>query len=121
MTMNGGGPAGRRIMIVEDNFSIAAALARILKAQGAELIGPTGTVSDALALIARSERIEGALLDVNLRGSMVYPVANALRDKNVPIVFMTGYDDASIESDYANVPCLQKPVSVDRLMKALFG
>jgi FixJ family two-component response regulator len=52
---------------------------------------------------------------------MVYPVADALRAKNVPMVFMTGYDDDSIEPRYGDVPCMQKPVSVERLMRVLFG
>ena len=121
MTMNEPGLAGRRILIVEDNFIIAAALARILKAHGAELIGPAGTVSNALALIADNELIDGAALDVNLAGEMVYPVASALRAKNVPIVFMTGYDDDSIASGYTDFPCVQKPFTAERLMQALFG
>ena len=121
MIMSGSGLAGRRVLIVEDNFTIAAALARILKAKGVQLIGPAGTVSDALALIADNELIDGAALDVNLRGETVYPVANVLRQKRVPMVFMTGYDDRWIDPSYANIPCMQKPVSVERLMQGLFG
>src|SRR5689334_22316103 len=113
MTLNSAALAGRRILLAEDNFTIAAAIARVLKAQGVELIGPVATVSDALRLIAENEHIDGAALDVNLRGSMVYPLANALRAKKVPMVFMTGYDTDSIRPDYADVPCLQKPVSVE--------
>jgi CheY-like chemotaxis protein len=119
--MNGAAFAGRRVLVVEDNFNIAFAMARILEAHGAEPIGPVATVQDALALIEGNERIDGAALDVNLRGKMVYPVANVLRAKNVPMVFMTGYDDQSIDPGYANVPRVQKPVTVERLMQVLFG
>jgi CheY-like chemotaxis protein len=121
MTMSRAVLAGRRILIVEDNFIIAAALARILKAQGAEPIGPAATVRDALVLIAEDEGIDGAALDINLRGEMVYPVADALRAKNVPMVFMTGYDVKSIAPAYRHMPCIQTPVTVERLMEALFG
>lgn len=121
MTSNGSALAGRRVLIVEDNFNIAAAIARALKACGAELIGPAGTVGDALALIAANERIDGAALDVNLRGKTVYPVANVLRARNIPMVFMSGYDVRTIDPDYADVPYIQKPVTVERLMQALFG
>jgi CheY-like chemotaxis protein len=121
MTLNEARLAERRLLVVEDNYTIAAAIGRALKAQGAEIIGPAGTVSDALALVASGERIDGAILDVNLRGKMVYPVADALRAKNVPMVFMTGYDGGAIESRYGDVPCMQKPVSVERLMRVLFG
>ena len=121
LTVNAVSLVGRRVLIVEDNVHIAVTIAWVLKAQGAEIIGPAGTVQDALALIAGNERIDGAALDVNLRGKMVYPVADVLRAKNVPMVFMTGYDFRSIEPGYANVPCMQKPVAVERLMQALFG
>ena len=121
MTFNGVSVAGRRVLIVEDNFHIADAIARVLKAQGAELIGPVGTVKDALALIADSERIDGAALDINLHGKMVYPVVDVLRSRSVPMVFMTGYDPRSIEPAYAEVPRMQKPLTVERLVQALFG
>ena len=119
--MNGPRLTGRRVLIVEDNFTIATALARSLRARGAEPIGPAGTVSDALALIANNELIDAAALDVNLRGGMVYPVADVLRAKNVRIVFMTGYDDDAIAPGYTNYLCMQKPFPVERLMQALFG
>jgi two-component SAPR family response regulator len=121
MTSNEAVISGRRILIVEDNFTIAAAMARILKARGAEIIGPAGTVSDALALVAVNEIIDGAALDINLRGKMVYPVVDLLRARNVPMVFMTGYDEEAIEASYAEIPCMQKPVTIERLMHALFG
>ena len=121
MTMNGDALAGRRILIVEDNFHIAAAMARLLKRHGATVIGPAGTTTDALALIAGNERIDGAVLDINLHGKMVYPVANVLLAKSVPMVFMTGYDDRSIAPGYTNVPRMQKPVTVEGVMRALFG
>jgi CheY-like chemotaxis protein len=121
MTVNGVSLAGRLVLIVEDNFNIAVAMARVLKAQGVEVIGPVGTVNDALAVVADNERIDGAVLDINLRGKMVYPVVDALRARSVPMVFMTGYDEGSIEPAYAEVPCMQKPVTVERVMQALFG
>ena len=67
MTVNGSSIAGRRVLIVEDNFHIAGAIARVLKAQGAEIVGPVGTVKYALALIDDPERIDGAMLDTHTR------------------------------------------------------
>ncbi len=52
---------------------------------------------------------------------MVYPVVDVLRSKGVPLVFMTGYDKQSIQPAYADLPCMQKPVTVERLVQALFG
>jgi len=108
-------------MLIGDRFRPAAARARLLKGHGATVIGPAGTTTDALALIAGNERIDGAVLDINLHGKMVYPVANVLLAKSVPMVFMTGYDDRSIAPGYTNVPRMQKPVTVEGVMRALFG
>ena len=110
----------RRVLVVEDNFNIAVALTRLLKLRGYDVVGPTATVNGALALIA-DETIDGAILDINLRGEMVYPAVDVLREKGVRIVFMTGYDQKSIRPAYVDVPCHQKPVTVDRLLQTLFG
>jgi DNA-binding response OmpR family regulator len=118
----GRGPlADRRILVVEDDFNIASLLAMVLEADGAEIVGPVGTIKGALALIANGARIDGAILDVNLRGEMIYPVADVLRRKGVPMVFLTGYDERVLAPGYADVPCFQKPVDHERLIHALFG
>jgi CheY-like chemotaxis protein len=114
MTVNGVSLAGRRVLIVEDNFILAAGMARILKAQGAEIIGPAGTVTDALALIAVNERIDGAALDVNLNDEMVYPVADALRTKNMPMVFMTGCDERGLHVVVQHTPWPRSPCAPSR-------
>ena len=120
-TMNESTLAGRRFLIADDNSTIANAMARVLNAQGFEIVGPAGNVNGAMALIAESERIDGAILDINLRGKMAYPVVDVLRAKGVPIVFMTGYDESSVQQGYSDVPCLRKPVTVEGLLQALFG
>jgi CheY-like chemotaxis protein len=112
---------GRRILVVEDDFMIAKLIASVFEADGAEIVGPVGTVQDALALTAGEERIDGAVLDVNLRGESVYPVADVLRSKGVPIVFTTGYDKSRLPPRFADMPCLVKPLKVEGLVEALFG
>jgi DNA-binding response OmpR family regulator len=111
--------AGYRVLLVEDNFNIARALTRALQIHGAEVVGPLGTVKDALALAGTDTPVDGALLDINLRGEFAYPVAEALRSKGVRVLFLTGYDETSIPADYRDVPCLQKPVNIARLVSAL--
>jgi len=113
-------PVGRRLLLVEDNFHIAKLMAENLEAQGVEVIGPAGTVESALALIADVERIDGAAIDINLRGEMAYPVIDVLRAKAVRTVILTGYDPKSIASDYADVPCMLKPVKIEHLLEILF-
>jgi DNA-binding LytR/AlgR family response regulator len=111
--------AGYRVLLVEDNFNIARALARALQVHGAVIVGPVGTVKDAMARVAADEPIDGALLDINLRGEFAYKVADALQSKGVRVVFLTGYDETSIPACYRHIPCLQKPVNVSRLVWAL--
>jgi CheY-like chemotaxis protein len=111
--------AGRRILIVEDNFNIAMGMVRLLKAQGFEVVGPAATVPDALTMIATVEQIDAAVLDVNLRGKLVYPVVDALRSKGVPMVFMTGYDDEAVSPAYRDIPCLRKPVPIERIIDTI--
>jgi CheY-like chemotaxis protein len=113
--------AGRRVLVAEDVYNIAMGMVIDFQAYGAEIVGPVGTVEDALALIANGERIDGAVLDINLGGKPVYPVADALRRKGVPIVFMTGYDKSAIAPPYADVPWVLKPAPIESLVRALFG
>jgi CheY-like chemotaxis protein len=110
----------RRILVVEDEYLIAAELADLLQQSGAEVVGPVGSVPQALALIAeRKTEIDGATLDVNLRGTPVFPVADALRTLGIPFVFCTGYDTEKIPSAYRSEPCCTKPIDSALLMKHL--
>lgn len=112
---------GRRVLVVEDDFSLAEAMAMALSEEGLDVVGPVATVQAALETLGRAERLDGAVVDVNLRGELAYPVANALRQHGVPVVFTTGYDSTSIAREMPEVPCLEKPVPVEQLLHALFG
>ena len=76
------GLAGKRILIIEDEYFIASDIKRALTGVGAVAVGPAGTLESALALA--EEDIDLALLDVNLEGEHSYPIANRLRDRAVP-------------------------------------
>src|SRR5688500_8003036 len=80
----------RRLLVVEDDYAIASDLEEALEAHGAHVIGPAGTVADALELIAAQAEIDGAVLDIDLHGERAYPVADALRGRGVPFIFATG-------------------------------
>jgi DNA-binding response OmpR family regulator len=110
----------KRVLVVEDDYYVADSLALALEAHGIEVLGPVATVQAASDLIAQTERIEGAVLDVNLKGESVYPVADELRRNRVPFVFTTGYDAASVAKREPDVVCLEKPVSITQLIHALF-
>ena len=112
---------GRRILVVEDEYLVAADLARSLQRHGAEVVGPAPNVQRAMALIERGGRIDGAVLDISLGGEMVYPVADALERANVPFVFATGYDAQSAPGWYAYAPRCEKPIDPVALARALLS
>jgi CheY-like chemotaxis protein len=112
---------GRRILVVEDEYIVAEDLCRELVEQGAEVAGPVPTVARALALLAADRLIDGAILDVNLRGEMVFPVADALLYRGTPFLFATGYDTETLPKAYARVPCCEKPFEVGQCARVLFG
>jgi CheY-like chemotaxis protein len=106
---------------VEDDYIVASDLARALEERGAEVIGPAGSIGAALKLITEQNALDGAVLDVDLRGQRAYPLADALRVAGVPFVFTTGYDEWIIPNIYAAVPRLEKPVDIRALLRALSG
>ncbi len=110
---------GKRILVVEDEYFIAKSLAQDLQRAGAEILGPVPTVAEALQLIGVG-LFDAAVLDVNLRGEMAYPIADALTERRVPFVLATGYSADALPARYASVPRCDKPVDADALAAALF-
>jgi CheY-like chemotaxis protein len=111
---------GRRLLVVEDDYLIAADLANSLEELGIDVVGPAGSVEDALDLVERQgERLDAAVLDINLREERVYPVANALAARGIPFVFTTGYDAVAIPEAYASAPRCEKPVDRIQLVRWL--
>ena len=111
--------AKRRVLIVEDEYYLADDMAQALRQLGAEVIGPIPDRDGALTLLSSGGPIHLAVLDINLQGEMVYPVAEMLRERGVPFVFATGYDPESVASGYENVPRWQKPFNHTDLARAL--
>jgi CheY-like chemotaxis protein len=109
-----------RVLLVEDEHIVAAALSRGLRVCGAEVIGPAATVPNALALIEATPAIDGALVDINLRGIQAYAVVDALIARRIPTVLTTGYETSVVPSRYRDVPVLQKPFDPAEAMAALF-
>lgn len=111
--------SGRRVLVVEDEYFIADDIVRALRRLGAEVVGPFACCEQALDAFASEGRIDAAVLDINLRGDAVYPVADALRGRGVPFVFATGYDEASVPLRYRDVPRWEKPFDPRALVQAL--
>ncbi len=111
------GLTGKRILIVEDEYFIAADLKRALAEAGVIVVGPAGTLASAQALV--DDDIDLALLDVNLDGEHSYPLANRLHERAVPFAFLTGYDQWALPPAYRDVPRLDKPFDLAHLIRQL--
>jgi DNA-binding response OmpR family regulator len=110
---------GRRILVAEDEYLIADDLRTALTAAGAEVVGPYPTVSDTLKSLECDTGIDAAVLDVNLRGDMIFPVADLLRTRGVPFIFATGYDQWSLPDRFSDAVRLEKPLNPERVSQAL--
>ena len=110
--------AGKRILLVEDEVLIAEMVVDMLEALGATVIGPATCLETGLSL-AGSEDIDAAVLDVNLRGKRIDPIADLLISRGVPVVFATGYGKAAGAAK-GHAEAIDKPYTQDRLASALW-
>ena len=108
-----------RILVVEDEYYLANELALELADAGAEVLGPAPTIELALAVLKKEAAPHCAILDVNLGGEPVFPLADTLIERGVPVVFTTGYDPDSLPDRFANVPKCGKPINVARITAAI--
>ena len=112
--------SGLRVLIVEDEALVAMMAEDMLSDLGCVVVDVAGTVSQGLAIAGDDSRqVDTAVLDVNLGGETVYPVAEALKARGVPFIFATGYAPSSISRSFAHVPVLAKPYRLDALEERL--
>jgi CheY-like chemotaxis protein len=107
-----------RVLIVEDEVMIRMLLEDMLEDLGFKVALSAGRVQEAL-VHARDGEFDVAILDVNLGGDLVYPVADVLAARGLPFVFSTGYGDRGMPEAYRDRPTLQKPFQLDGLEKML--
>jgi len=112
------GASSNQILLVEDEALLSLLMRDLLTDMGFVVVGPYNTVKDALAA-ARREQLTGAVLDVNLGGEMVYPLAEFLSSSDIPFLFVTGYAEDRVEAKFDGVPVLQKPLTREILERAL--
>ena len=118
---NGGGHwlAGKRLLVVEDEFLIALDIASILEGGGAE-VKTASRLDQALDLIKSDGPFDAAVLDLKLERETSVAIAEQLRAQSVPFVFLTGAaGDASIVAHFANAPVVGKPFDSETLFSAL--
>ncbi|MCA1431223.1 response regulator [Bradyrhizobium sp. NBAIM16] len=112
---------GRRIFVVEDEYFLADDIGETFRALGAEIAGPVGDLEDALKILHDGSVLDAAVLDVNIRSEMIFPIARELRARNVPFLFTTGYDKITLSPEFQDVPLLEKPIDLAAMARKLTG
>jgi DNA-binding response OmpR family regulator len=111
--------SGSRILVIEDEYFLGDDIARELAALGARVIGPIGELEEATAIVDGDVAIDAAVVDINLRSEMVFPLVRVLRARNVPLVFATGYDKDSIATEFQDIRLLEKPLNLPAMAREL--
>jgi CheY-like chemotaxis protein len=116
--MNDSSKALPRILVVEDEFLIRMLLEDMLADLGYEIAAAVGTIAEA-SKAATTADIHAAVLDVNLDGQEIYPVADILAKRGKPFVFVTGYGEGGLIDPYRDRPALQKPFQIEQIKAVL--
>jgi DNA-binding response OmpR family regulator len=114
--------SGKRVLVVEDEALVAMLLEDELRDAGAEIVGPAASLGHALRLIDRAAAdggLSAAVLDIDLQGTAVTPVADRLAALGVPFVFVTGYGEGRDTGGHAAAPVLPKPFDPEWLVAAV--
>jgi len=106
-------------MVVEDEFWIAEDLAQALTEVGVEVIGPICNVGEAIERLREKQPVDGAVLDINVSGVSVYPLAEDLMHRGVPFVFTTGYDMDTIPESLRQIARIEKPSDPAKIIREL--
>ena len=109
---------GLKVLVVEDETIVAMLLEQMLEELDCQVAGVAGQVAAATEM-ARSVEADVAILDMNLAGQKVDPVARALAERKVPFVFASGYGEDGLTAEWRGRPVLPKPFRLDQLREAL--
>lgn len=109
-----------RFLVVEDEYLIRMLLEDMLADLGYDVAAAVGSIAEA-SEVATNGDFHAAILDVNLDGQEIFPVADILAKRGLPFVFVTGYGEGSLPSPYRDRPALQKPFQAERLKSTLAG
>lgn len=114
----GEGLAGRRVLIVDDETYVAMMLEDMLQDLGCTVVGVAQNLDAGLELARRAEA-DVAVLDVNVGGKLITPVAQTLDERGIPLLFSTGYGAAGLGPEWRGRPVLPKPFAIEDLARAL--
>ena len=107
-----------RILVVEDEAMISMLLEDMVLDCGGEIVGPVAKFDDALELAHKAE-FGVAVLDLNLNGTLSYPIADVIRERGIPVIFATGYGANGLLDRFRDCPTLQKPFSQQDFAQAV--
>lgn len=106
---------GRRVLVVEDNPLLASDIDDALRGSGAEVVGPALDIDSGMALL-RVDALDGAVLDIDIGGKPVWPIARELKQDGVPFVFVSGDCDKGLPEDFTGTVCLHKPAPAEAIL-----
>lgn len=108
-----------RVLVVEDEFLVAIVLEEDLRTFGIDIVGPYSSLEPATEA-ARKEIYDLAILDINLNGTMVYPLAEELIERGTPLLFLSGYESVHLPERLRTVPRLSKPYYTKALVDLIY-
>lgn len=111
--------SGCHILVVEDEYLLARDISAALTEHGAHVVGLCPDLQTAIDLIGGDEKIQGAVIDINLRGVQAFALAEMLQARGIAVVIASGYDVDILPEALAAIPCCAKPIDHDRLVMLL--
>ena len=109
---------GCSVFLVEDEVMIRMMVADMLEELGHSIAGEAGEIGHAIKL-AQSTEFDLAILDVNVNGKVITPVAELIKARNRPFIFATGYGSSGLPEEYRDRPALQKPFQLETLAQVI--
>ena len=107
-----------RVLVVEDEFIIAAHIATLIEEAGCEVVGPTGALNEARELASR-EDLDAATLDISLEGAAIDDIAGILSQRGIPFLFVSGYGREHLPAAFRDRPLVGKPFDEATFVRAV--
>jgi CheY-like chemotaxis protein len=111
-------PLSASVLLVEDEVMIRMMVADMLEELGLSVAAEAGDIEDAIKL-AESAHFDIAILDVNVKGKFIWPVAELIKARRLPFIFATGYGASGVPKEHSDRPVLQKPFQLQVLANAI--